>query len=259
MQGDLVFEMIRYARGQHIWVRTTTNASLLHLHNNGEKLVDAGTNEIQISIDGSTEDVFCAIRRGSDFERVLDNCAKINRYCQGLGIKRTKMWSTVQRLNVHQLEDLLETAARLNFNSVGFGMDLEAAGLAVWEQRLSGDRITLDDAFLDRLEALVRRAHELGIAIGFWKTFERFSAASPQTVCNWPFERSFLSSDMRVVPCCMISNPDVHELGKVSAGGTFSEVWGGEMYRKFREDHLAGRIPEACKSCYNSERCGNDE
>ena len=30
-RGDEFFEMIRYARSKHIWVRTTTNASQLHL------------------------------------------------------------------------------------------------------------------------------------------------------------------------------------------------------------------------------------
>ncbi len=34
MQGDDLFEMIKYARARNIWVRTVTNASLLHLKDN---------------------------------------------------------------------------------------------------------------------------------------------------------------------------------------------------------------------------------
>jgi pyrroloquinoline quinone biosynthesis protein E len=29
--GPCYFDMIRYARGKHLWVRSTTNGSLLHL------------------------------------------------------------------------------------------------------------------------------------------------------------------------------------------------------------------------------------
>jgi pyrroloquinoline quinone biosynthesis protein E len=39
MQGDVFFEMIKYARARHIWVRTTTNASLLHVK---DKLPETG-------------------------------------------------------------------------------------------------------------------------------------------------------------------------------------------------------------------------
>jgi sulfatase maturation enzyme AslB (radical SAM superfamily) len=67
MQRDPYFEMIKYARSKNLWVRTTTNASLLHLHNNYKKLVDSGVNEIQISIDGADKQTFESIRRQSVF------------------------------------------------------------------------------------------------------------------------------------------------------------------------------------------------
>ncbi len=73
MQGEDYFAMIRLARSRHIWVRTTTNASLLHLKDNHRKLVDSGVNEIQISIDGADAEVFQAIRRGAVFDRVIAN------------------------------------------------------------------------------------------------------------------------------------------------------------------------------------------
>jgi len=53
MQGDDYFEMIKYARARRIWVRMTTNASLLGVNENYKKLADSGVNEIDISIDGA--------------------------------------------------------------------------------------------------------------------------------------------------------------------------------------------------------------
>jgi MoaA/NifB/PqqE/SkfB family radical SAM enzyme len=59
--------MIRYAREKHIWVRTTPNASLLHLKDNYRKMIDADVNELQISVDGASKQVYEGIRRGANY------------------------------------------------------------------------------------------------------------------------------------------------------------------------------------------------
>jgi molybdenum cofactor biosynthesis enzyme MoaA len=110
LQRDVYFEMVRYARSKRIWVRTTTNASLLHLNDNYRKMINSDINEVQISIDGATKDVFEAIRRGSTFDRVKSNCKLINAYSRDVDKVRTKMWTVVQRGNCHQLEALVDTA-----------------------------------------------------------------------------------------------------------------------------------------------------
>ena len=63
MQGDVFFEMIQYARARQIWVRTTTNASLLHAKDNYRKLVDSGVNEIQIV--HNANEIRCAADKSS--------------------------------------------------------------------------------------------------------------------------------------------------------------------------------------------------
>ena len=135
MQRDDYFEMIRYARAKHIWVRTTTNASLLHLKDNYRKLIDSDVNEVQISIDGATKDVFESIRRGSVFERVKSNCKLINAYSRKVGVERTKMWTVVQRGNWHQLNDLVDVAAELGFTNQVFSLDVSDWGSRQWRER----------------------------------------------------------------------------------------------------------------------------
>jgi pyrroloquinoline quinone biosynthesis protein E len=67
MQRDDYFAMIRYAREKHIWVRTTTNASLLHQKDNYRKMIDADVNELQFSVDGASKEVYESIRSGRRF------------------------------------------------------------------------------------------------------------------------------------------------------------------------------------------------
>ncbi|GHD45945.1 hypothetical protein GCM10017083_14570 [Thalassobaculum fulvum] len=252
MQRDPYFDMIRYARARHIWVRTTTNASLLHLKDNYRKLVDADPNEIQISIDGATKAVFESIRHGSVFDRVVANCKLLNAYCRERGVVRTKMWTVVQRANFHQLADLVRLAAELGFKHHTFSLELVDWGLAEW--RAANDTVSVEDQLdPDALMGLVALGDSLGVEVRFWNTTEKYSTRSPETLCPWPFERAFVSSDLRVVPCCAIGNPDVYQIGAPldrDDPQTFTRHWQGADFVAFRKAHLEGRIPDICKACY---------
>ncbi len=50
-----------------------------------------------------------------------------------------------------------------------------------------------------------------------------------------------------MVPCCMIGTPDVYEIGKSKS---IVETWNSQEYQDFRQAHLDGKPPEACKQCY---------
>lgn len=248
LQRDDFFTMIGYARQSHIWVRTTTNASLLHLHDNHRKLIDADPNEVQISVDGATKEVFEAVRHGSIFERVIENCALINQYCRDQGVERTKMWVVLQQGNIHQMEDLLELAAQLGFTNMAYSLNLTDWGQSDWNARnaaVAVDR-TVD---LERCRRIVERGNALGVRVGFWSVTTKYDTRSPETLCPWPFERAYVSSDGRVVPCCTIANPDALELG---AADPFTETWNGEAYQAFRRAHRDGNLPSLCRGCYQA-------
>ncbi|MEQ8397569.1 radical SAM protein [Thalassobaculum sp.] len=252
MQRDPYFDMIRYARARHIWVRTTTNASLLHLKDNYRKLLDADPNEIQVSVDGATKSVFETIRRGSVFERVVDNCRLINAYCRDRGVTRTKMWTVVQRANFHQVTDLVRLAGDLGFKHLTFSLELVDWGLTEW--RSANDAVSVEDE-LDpvALRQLITLGDQHGVEVRFWSATEKYSIDTPESLCPWPFERAYVSSDLRVVPCCAIGNPDVHQIGDAldpADPNAFTRHWNGADYADFRRAHLEGRIPEICQSCY---------
>ena len=246
MGAPAVFDMIRYARSKHIWVRTITNASLLHLKDNYRKLVDADPNEIQISIDGATKKTFESIRRGSVFEMVKENCRRINEYCRRRKLVRTKMWTVVQRENMSELTMLVDFAAEVGFQSMVFSLNVQDWGQSLWTERNA--KISAENIFpFELVHGLVEQGKRLGVAVTFWRATSKYSAESRQTLCGWPFERAYVSSDLRVVPCCMIENPEVLDLGDAR---NFTQAWSSTAMKEFRGDHIAGRIPTACKGCY---------
>ncbi len=249
LQGDIFFEMIRYARERAIWVRVVTNASLLHLNDNYKKLIDSGVNEVQISIDGATKAVYEGIRHGSKFDQVVENCKLINGYCDELGIQRTKMWTVVQSSNAHQVRDIIMLGESMGFRSMAFSLHLVDFGLDEWRE--ANNSVSIAKTF-SNLEALEHQAlgDALGVRVRFWRQTEKYDTDRPENLCPWPFERGYISSDMRVVPCCILGNPDVAELGPAE---NLSATWNAERWKEFRQEHLDGRIPSFCKSCYRKD------
>ncbi len=246
MQGDDFFEMIRYARERAIWVRTVTNASLLHLKNNAEKLIDSGVNEVQISIDGADKETYESIRQGSVFEQVVENCKRINAYCAEKDIERTKMWTVVQRSNQHQIEELIHLGKEMGFRHLVFSLNLVDWGADEWRDRNAN--ATIEHLF-PNAKALeyIKLGDELGLKVRFWRQTDKYDTNAPSSLCPWPFERGYVSSDMRIVPCCVLGNPEVADLGDANH---FSDVWYGDVWKAFRQRHLDGDIPKYCQACY---------
>jgi MoaA/NifB/PqqE/SkfB family radical SAM enzyme len=251
MQRDDYFAMIRHARGRHIWVRTTTNASLLHLNDNYRKMIDADVNELQISVDGASKWVYDGIRRGAGLERAMSNIALINGYARQCGVDRTKMWTVVQQANLHELEAFVDLGAALGFSNQVFSLELTDFGLARWQQ-LNAAASAEQNLDVDFMLGLVERGKQRGVRVRFWNTTLKYSAETPEQLCPWPFERAYVSSDRRVVPCCFIGNPDVAEIGSAATAAGFSAIWFGPDFQAFRQAHLDGRVPEYRRGCYRS-------
>lgn len=244
MQGDDYFEMIRHARERRIWVRTTTNGSLLHVRGNHRKLMDSGINEVDISVDGANADTFEAIRVGGKFEQVIANCSLLNDHARRCGKPAAKMWTLVQRANAGRLGDHIRLAARLGFRHLVFSLQMHGWGDDALAERNRGEMVELDEV---RLWELVYAGRDLGVRVAFWDVSAKFDVDEPAHRCPWPFERAVVSSDLRTVPCCMIGTPEAFEIGK---GKLFTENWLGKEYEAFRQAHLDGKIPSICRACY---------
>ena len=249
LAAEPYFGMIRHARSRSLWVRSTTNASLLHLKDNYKKLVDTDICELQVSIDGATAPTYEAIRRGGKFKRVAANCEKLNAYARADGRHRTRMWVVVQKGNFHEIDQFPELAARLGFARLTLSLDLNDWGQDRWRQ--TNDQVDMHRSFdLAQARAMVERGRALGVDVSFWFIDEKYDVRDKTKLCPWPFERAYISSDMRVVPCCMISNPEISDLGDARE---LTAVWNSDTMRDFRRAHLEGRIPKICKSCYKAK------
>lgn len=244
--GKCYFEMIEYARSKYIWVRSTTNASILHTNENYKRIIDSDICELQVSIDGTNKETYEKIRRGGRFERVVKNCQLLNEYGREMNRKRTRMWSVIQAANFHEIEQFPACAAELGFERLTLSLDLNDWGQDKWRE--VNDKVDMHRKFdLSMAPVLIDLGKKLGVEVTFWFLDEKYETSDLTKLCPWPFERAYISSDMRIVPCCMVATPDIYELG--DAYHLLAE-WNGEQVKDFRKAHLSGNIPNICKSCY---------
>ena len=85
------------------------------------------------------------------------------------------------------------------------------------------------------------------LSLRFGGSQENIITANQNTYVLGFFARPFISCDLYAVPCSMIGNPDVYDLGKAK---NLRMIWNSEKYTNFRRSHLHGNIPEMCKLCY---------
>jgi len=239
-------DMIEYLVFKHIWVRTTINGSLLHLHNNYQRLIDSGVSEVQISFDGATKDVFEKIRINSNFEQIRDNLTMLCSYEHSKNIVVTRLWVLLQNYNVHQIFDFVEIAKDMGFKRLTFSMALSDWGQEKF--RIHNTKLSIEDKISDEIIEKLIKINEVGeIEITFWNLSSKYSFNSIETLCPWPFSRSYIGADMKIAPCCMVANPDIYSLGSAKE---YISNWNSDRYINFRKMHLNGNIPNICKNCY---------
>jgi pyrroloquinoline quinone biosynthesis protein E len=251
MMNESLEDMLRMCVERKLWTKISTNASLLHQRNWINRIVSLNLDEITISIDGTTKKVFESIRRKSNFEKVIQNSRSLNDALNNFGISppRTKMVTVLQSENRDQLFDFIPFAKKLGFTSLAFETEPFDWGSASWRDKNSKVSQILEP---ENFVRLVNQGQEHGVEVGFVEIVQRFSTQpEDHALCSWPFSKIFISSDDRVVPCCHISNPDHFEIEHgIGENRSVVDVWFGDDYRSFRQNHISGNIPEACRSCY---------
>lgn len=241
------FKMVELAVSRDIWVRTTTNASLLHVNDNYKKLIDYKIGEIAVSIDGASKSTFEEIRTGSNFEQVVANATMLNEYAKSKGEQwRTSCWMCVQKDNYNEIESILELAERMKFTRFTYSIAIGDWGGEMEEQNSTN---SVSELFTNEVvEHLVEKGRELGIEVTFWDDTDKYVYNdSRDRICDWLFSRAFISADMKIVPCCELAYAGTCCLGDARG---FSDAWNNEHYRNLRKAHLVGEIPQMCRGCY---------
>src|SRR5580693_5993986 len=167
--------MIRYLKERGVYVLFNTNGTLL-TKANGQALIDAGLDELRVSLDAAESSVFQMVRGKDMFDRIVTNVGDFvaMQRARQTKLPRISLWLTGLRETLAQLEAFIRLAHRLGVMEVYLQRMVylpEGQGLARPEQALFEHTSHQEEEVLQRAEAVAR---ELGVL------FSASGATEPQ-------------------------------------------------------------------------------
>ena len=106
-------QMVRYLKDRGIYVLFNTNGTLLNLRK-GKELIDAGLDELRVSLDAAEPAAFKIVRGLDMFDRIVNNVREFTamQRASNLTIPRVSLWLTGLRETVAQLPAFVKSGTR---------------------------------------------------------------------------------------------------------------------------------------------------
>ena len=219
--------MIAAARARRMYTAISTNAHFL-TRAAADALLGAGLDRLIISIDGMSEETYQEYRVGGTLAKVREGLSALRdaraAHPRG-GRMEVILQFLVTRQNEHEIP-ALRTLAK-EYDAVAALKTIQVYSLEGAERFLPADeryrRYTIENGVLRPKSALANRCARL-------------------------WERSVVTWDGEVVPCCFDKNAE-YPLGSL-AEDSFKDVWESPAYSDFRKGILANRrgVP-MCTNC----------
>jgi MoaA/NifB/PqqE/SkfB family radical SAM enzyme len=253
--------MVRYLKDRGTYVLFNTNGTVLN-EKNGRALIDAGLDELRVSLDAASAQSYQAIRGKNYFNRILKNVRAFRALQERLGCERPRVsaWLTGLKETIAELPDFVRVAAEIGVKEVYLQrlvfFEDGAIGHARPDQALY-ERMTRDEAhYLDEATAL---ACSLGLTFSAsgavsepGLSLKRPEDGSPWSMCRRPWTVMYFTANGRALPCCIAPfaqrGYEHYTLGDATQQ-TLQEIWNGPAYQSFREGLLSEHPPAACANC----------
>jgi MoaA/NifB/PqqE/SkfB family radical SAM enzyme len=258
-----IAQRVAYLKARGIYVLFNTNGTLLN-EANGRALIDAGLDELRVSLDAAESEVYQMVRGKDFFAKIVENVRNFTRLQRELNAPkpRVSLWLTGLRETVDQLPNFVRLAhdvgvtevylQRLVFFDSG---EANENSLARAESALFEHTTATEEALIREAEAV---AAELGVmfsasgAVDPGESIRMTRTDNPWSLCRRPWSLMYITANGRVLPCC-IAPFSMKGYGSFTLGDatqeTLREIWNGAEYQRFREGLLTSAPPPACANC----------
>ena len=232
---------VKLLKEKGLTVTFASNFTLLN-ENIIKDLIDYKVDLIFVSLDGATKKSYESIRKGADFDKVINNLRK---FVIIKGNKKPKLVIRflVSSLNVKDMPLLVELAK-----------DIGIKNLSITRMNTSDQNKELQvdpDDYKKYKELAVNKAKELGIELDFG-----LFSKKPIRKCKRSFNSMFITYEGYVLPCCFVNQGGKYEEIKrlYNFGNVFErnikEIWDDDKYKQFRKMIAKNKVPAVCKDCY---------
>jgi len=258
MVRDLA-RMVTYLKARGTYVLFNTNGTLLNARK-GRELIEAGLDELRVSLDAAEPATFKIVRGLDRFDRIVANVRSFIELQQEMSATtpRVSLWLTGLKETVSQLPAFVKLAHQIGVPEVYLQRLVyfpDAQGLARSESSLF-EQLTAEE------DEHIRAAEELAAALGV--SFNASGATEPGTSlkqkdqtqpwspCRRPWTLMYFTAHGRALPCCIapfsLRGYDSFTLGDATQQ-TLAEIWNGIQYQEFRRALQTSQPPPSCANC----------
>ena len=253
--------MVRYLKERGTYVLFNTNGTVLN-ERNGRALIDAGLDELRVSLDAANAKSYLAVRGKDYFNRILKNVRAFRALQEREGHARPRVsaWLTGLRETIEELPEFVRVAAEIGVKEVYLQrlvfFDENAIGHARPDQALY-EQLTRDESiYLDQAAALAKSLgltfSASGAASEPGMSLRRHDDGSPWSLCRRPWTVMYFTANGRALPCCIAPfsqrGYEHYTLGDATQQ-TLQDIWNGPAYQEFRAALLSDQPPAACANC----------
>ncbi len=257
-----IAQRVKYLKDRNIYVLFNTNGTLLNAAN-GKALIDAGLDELRVSLDAAESEVYQMVRGKDFFAKIVENVGNFTRLQRELNAPkpRVSLWLTGLRETVDQLPNFVRLA-----HSVGV-FEVYLQRLVFFDDPLSDQSLARAESALfehttTREEALIQEAQDVATSLGVMfsasgavdpgESIRKQRDDAPWSLCRRPWSLMYITANGRVLPCC-IAPFSMKGYGSFTLGdatqNSLREIWNGNDYQQFREGLLTSAPPPACANC----------
>ncbi|MBA3826749.1 MAG: SPASM domain-containing protein [Ktedonobacterales bacterium] len=254
-------QIVAHLRSRGAYVLFNSNATALS-ERMGRALIEAGLNELRVSLDGATPATYARVR-GVTVKTLPKILANVRRFVDlkeslGADLPRLSFWFTAMRENLHELPMLPDLARQTGVREIYvqrfiyFGEGLATADQAIF-RRAAEDEI-------DLIAQTETRCRELGLdfrATGATTPADYIAqtdeaARRPWSPCQRPRKLAYITALGNVFSCCFApfhpGPASTRVLGNVFEQ-SFAEVWNGARYQSFRAAFDSNEPWDQCAGC----------
>jgi radical SAM protein with 4Fe4S-binding SPASM domain len=254
--------IVAYLRSRDVYTLFNSNALLLNAKR-GRALIDAGLNELRVSLDGATPATYARVRGVNEkaLPLITSNLKQFQALKRDLvvSLPRVSLWFTAMHENFTELPQVVEIAAAAGVPEVYvqrfifFGKGLATADQAIYRQMREQEHAVL--------HAAEARCRELGISftatgatepVTYLERGADTEKTQPWKGCRRPYTLAYITAHGNVYSCCFAPfTPG--PLSKKWLGNAFEtpfeRIWNGERYQAFRAAFESDTPWPQCADC----------
>lgn len=196
-----------------------------------ENIIRAGLDELIISLDGATKEIYDQYQRGGDFNKVSDNIIKMANMDQ----RKTNLviQFVVMKHNEHQIEDMKSLAKNHGADALWF----KSASLNISSSEILEKNITENARnFLPKNQKYSRYVFQ----------GDKIKVKDKPITCPWVFRAAILWNGDVAVCCADFEGQAV--IGNILEEGSFKKIWKSKKYHEFRKKILKRKL-DICRNC----------